>query len=88
LKVHACASLDTFADEIPEPTASRVFARSAFEYSHAPDAPALEAAAVVLMVSQPELATAVRLAPQAASSAPAATTTTALTMEREDVIAE
>ena len=36
LNVHACASLDTFADEIVEPVASRVFARSPFGYGHEP----------------------------------------------------
>jgi len=31
LNVHACLSLDTFAEEIVDPGASLVFARSAFE---------------------------------------------------------
>jgi hypothetical protein len=46
-KVQACSSLDTFADEIVEPAASRVFAMSPFEYGQDPDANGLGAAALV-----------------------------------------
>ena len=59
LNVQACASLDTFADEIVDPVASRVFARSAFEYGHEPEPAVVEAAAFVVTVVQPELAAAV-----------------------------
>ena len=68
LNVQACASLDTFAEEIVDPVASRVFARSAFEYGHEPEPPAVEAAVLVVTVLQPELAAAVPFPPQAATS--------------------
>src|SRR3954463_1091383 len=38
LKLHASRSRDTFAEEIIEPAASRVLARSPFGYGHDPDA--------------------------------------------------
>jgi len=37
LNVHASRSLDTFADVMAEPAASRVLARSPFGYAHDPD---------------------------------------------------
>ena len=54
LNVQACASLETFAEEIVDPVASRVFARSAFEYGHEPEAPVVEAATFVVTVLQPD----------------------------------
>jgi hypothetical protein len=42
---HAFFNLDTLASVIVEPTASRVFAKSAFEYGHEPDDVGLLAAA-------------------------------------------
>ena len=45
--VQACSSLDTFAEVIVEPAATRVFARSPFGYGHDPDANGLGAAALV-----------------------------------------
>jgi hypothetical protein len=45
--VQACWSLDTFADDIAEPAASRVFAMSPFGYGHDPDAIGLVAAGLV-----------------------------------------
>jgi hypothetical protein len=74
LNVQACASPDTFAEEIVDPAATRVLARSAFEYGHEPDVPAAEAATFVATVVQPALACAVPLPPpQAATSRPVAT---------------
>lgn len=52
LNVHAWPSLDTFVDEIVESGAIRVFARSAFESGHDPEAPAGEAAGLAVMVLQ------------------------------------
>ena len=72
-----CASLDTFADEIVEPVAFRVFARSVFEYDHKPELGAGEGATFVATVVQPDLAVVVRFPPQAATRTPAATITTA-----------
>lgn len=45
--VQACLSLDTLADVIVDPAASRVSARSPFEYGQDPDANGLGAAASV-----------------------------------------
>jgi hypothetical protein len=45
--VQACWSLDTFADDIVEPAASRVLAMSPLGYGHDPDAIGLGAAALV-----------------------------------------
>jgi hypothetical protein len=45
--VHRCLSLDTLDDVIVEPTASRVFERSPFEYGQEPDASGLGAAELV-----------------------------------------
>jgi hypothetical protein len=59
LSVQAGASLGTFAEETVEPVASRVLARSPFEYGHDADTPAFEAATLVVTVLQPELARAV-----------------------------
>ena len=64
LNVQACASLDTFAEEMVEAAASRVFARSAFEYGHEPEARTLEAATLLVTVRQPALEIAVVLPPQ------------------------
>jgi hypothetical protein len=47
LNAQACLSLDTFADDIVEPAASLVFARSPLEYGHDPDANGLAAAGLV-----------------------------------------
>src|ERR1700733_14198064 len=80
LNVQACASLDTFAEEIVDPVASRVFARSAFEYGHEPDAEAADAAALALTVLQPELAAAVPFPPQPARSHPTPTRSAALSV--------
>ncbi len=80
LNVQACVSLDTFAEETVEPVASRVFARSTFEYGHEPDAPVLEPVTVPRIVVQPELA--LPLPPHAASSNPAMTTRAAQCNER------
>jgi hypothetical protein len=56
LNVQASASRDTFAEEIVEPAASRVFARSPFAYCHEPDAPdAVEAATCAPTVLHPSL---------------------------------
>jgi hypothetical protein len=81
LNVQAGASSATFADEIVEPAASRVFARSAFEYSHEPGA-ALAARLVVpalCVTRQPSVGV---LAPQAATSDPAAVTSSRLSVAR------
>ena len=59
LNVQACASLETFAEEIVDPVASRVFARSTFEYGHDPEPAALETAPLVTTVLQAGLACAV-----------------------------
>jgi hypothetical protein len=87
LNVQACASLDTFAEEIAEPVASRVFARSPFEYGHEPAPRAVEAAAFAPTVLQPELAATVRCPPQAATSNPAASSGAALSAMRPFVLA-
>jgi hypothetical protein len=50
LNIQACLSVDTFDDEIAESGAIRVFARSAFEYGHDPDATAVEAAPFAVVV--------------------------------------
>jgi hypothetical protein len=68
--------LDTSPEEIVDPVASRVFARSPFEYGHDPATPAFEAATLVVTVLQPELALAVRCPPQAAINKPTATSRT------------
>jgi hypothetical protein len=86
LNVHACASVDTFAEEIVDPVASRVFARSSFEYGHEPDAGAVEAAAPALTVLQPVLAAAVPLPPQAVTSNPAPTSRATLSAVRPVVL--
>jgi spore germination cell wall hydrolase CwlJ-like protein len=75
-------SLDTFAEEIVEPVASRVFARLPFEYGHDPAVPALAAAAFAVTVWQPELAAAVFFPPQPATSNPAATSRAAVSVRR------
>ncbi len=56
LNVHASASLDTFADEIVEPVASRVFARSPFGYGQAAEVAVAGAAAA--LAPEPQAATA------------------------------
>jgi hypothetical protein len=61
-------SRDTFADEIVEPAASRVFARSAFGYGHVPGARAVEAATFDVMVLHPEFAATRLVPPQPATS--------------------
>src|SRR5262249_44343706 len=77
LNVHACASVDTFAFEIVDPVASRVFARSPFEYGHTPEAVAVRlVAACVVTVLHPARAAAL-CPPQAARSKPATTVRTA-----------
>jgi hypothetical protein len=82
LNVQACASLETFAEEIVDPVASRVFARSTFEYGHDPEPAVLEADAFVATVLQAGLACAVPFPPQDASTNPAATSRTALSAMR------
>jgi hypothetical protein len=77
LNVQAGASADTFAEEIVDPVASRVFARSPFEYGHDPEACAVDAAALVLIVLHPALAAVLLLPPQAATSNPATTSSAA-----------
>jgi hypothetical protein len=84
-KVHACLSLDTFAEEIVEPVATRVFARSPFAYGHEAEYPDAEAATWVAMVRQPELAAALLVAllpPHAATSDPAAISRAAMSVMR------
>jgi hypothetical protein len=72
------------AEEINDPGVSRVFARSAFEYGHEPEAPAADAdALVVVTVLQARLACAVPLPPQASISNPAAIRRTTLSVMRE-----
>jgi hypothetical protein len=68
LNAQASLSLDPFADEIVESGASRVFARSAFEYGHDPEPPADEAATFVAAVLHPELAATRSVPPQPAIS--------------------
>jgi hypothetical protein len=82
LNVQACASLDTFTEEIIDPVASRVFARSTFAYDCDPEPAAVEAATCVVTVLQPELAAAVPCPPQAATSKPTATSRAALSVMR------
>jgi hypothetical protein len=74
LNVQASASLDTFADEIVEPAASRVLAMSPFGYGHDPRAAGAAANVIVfpaeagLVAPQPaitKLATTSRVAPTA-----------------------
>jgi hypothetical protein len=65
LNVHACWSLDTFADVIAESRASRVFAIAAFEYGHDPAAPVVVEAPACVTVAQPRV---VLPPPQAAIS--------------------
>jgi hypothetical protein len=79
--------LDTFAEEIVDPVASRVFARSPFEYGHEPEAAVFEAATLVVTVLHPELAVAVLFPPQPTRSAPVATSKTALSVMRPFVLA-
>jgi hypothetical protein len=78
LNVQARASLETFLDEIVDPVAFRVFARSRFAYGHEPAAPEDAPAAFPVTVLQPALAAAaaVPFPPQAATSNPAVTTRT------------
>jgi hypothetical protein len=83
LNVQARASLETFAEEIVDPAAFRVLARSAFEYGHEPEARALEAATLVVTVWQPDLAPAVPFPPQAATNNPAAISRTAPSVMRQ-----
>jgi hypothetical protein len=82
LNDQVCASLDTSADEIVDPVAFRVFARSVFEYDHEPEPGAGEAAALAATVVQPDPAVVVPFPPQPATSRPAATITTALWVMR------
>jgi hypothetical protein len=56
LNVHACASLETFADEIVERAASRVFARSPFGSGH--ESEVEEADALVAFAPEPHPASA------------------------------
>ncbi|MBV9422518.1 MAG: hypothetical protein JOZ98_06390 [Solirubrobacterales bacterium] len=86
LNVQDGASLDTFAEEIVDPVASRVFARSAFEYGHEPEKRTAEAATFVVTVLQPELAPAVPFPPQAVPSNPAATSRAARSVMRRFVL--
>jgi len=90
LNVQAGASLDTFAEEIVDPMATRVFARSPFAYGQEPDASVVDATTLVLMVLHPALAaTGVLpglLPPQAATSNPAATSSTARSDVRRFVL--
>jgi hypothetical protein len=81
LNVHACSTLDTFVDEIAEPRATRVFAKSPFEYGHDPDAAftAILVVAALLVTRQPTL---VVLAPHAATSDPAADSMSTLSVAR------
>ena len=74
LNVQARASLDTFADEIVDPVASRVFARLALGYAHDPELVAVDAAAFVVRVRQAGLALAFPFPPHAATSTTAAAT--------------
>lgn len=86
LNVQACSSLVTFADEIVEPGARRLFARSAFAYGQDPDA----AIAVAVTVAASLPVTAVRrphpsveaLPPHAATSKPPATSKTTMSAAR------
>ena len=85
-------SLDTLADVIVEPVASRVFERSPFEYGHDSETLAAEAAVFVLTVLQPALAAAAPVPvpvpvlfpvpPQAVTSNAAATTRATATVMR------
>lgn len=61
-------SLATFADEIVEPRASRVFARSALEYGQEPRLPVLDTAVFTVSVLQTGRTAAGLLPPQAAIS--------------------
>jgi hypothetical protein len=70
LNVQAGLSLDTFANEIAEPGATLVFATSAFEYGHEPEAPAVEADRVVRAVLQVGVAAVLPLPPQAVIRTP------------------
>jgi hypothetical protein len=77
-------SVDTFAEEIVDPRASRVLLRSAFGYGHDPDAASVVAAAVFVAVAlflRPQPAVVV-LPPQAATSTPAAMSRTRLSAAR------
>ena len=86
LNVHAWASLDTFAEEIVDPVASRVFARSAFEYAHDPEPAAAGAAAFVVMVLQAAgFGAAAPCPPQDATRKPAAANGTAPSVMRPPV---
>jgi hypothetical protein len=80
-------SLDTFAAEIVDRVASRVFARSPFEYGHEAESPLLDAGTFVWTVLQPARAAAVLLPPQATSSDAAATSRTVLSVMRLFVLA-
>jgi hypothetical protein len=74
LNVHDCSSLDTFAEEIVEPAASRVFAMSAFGYGHEPAAPVVGVAdGFAVMVRHPAVLALVPPLPQAAITRLAAT---------------
>jgi hypothetical protein len=86
LNVQAGASLDTFAEEIVDPVAFRVFARSTFAYDDEPEPAAVEAATCVVTVLQPELAAAAPFPPQAATSKPTATSRAALSVIRPFVL--
>jgi hypothetical protein len=80
LNVQAGASLATLAEEIVDPVASRVFARSTFAYGHDPETPVVEPATFAVTVLQPALAVAavVPFPPQAVRRNPAAASRAAL----------
>jgi hypothetical protein len=79
LNDHAGTSLDTFAEEIADPGASRVFARSPFAYGHDPDATFADTFVALLVRRQPVVAA---LPPQAATSDPATVTSNTLRVAR------
>jgi hypothetical protein len=84
LNAHTGSSLDTFTDEMAESGASRVFARSAFEYGQEPGALVVEATAFVVTVLQVGAAAVSLCPPHAAISmqhAPTPTTRAALVLE-------
>ena len=84
LNVQACASLDTFADEIVESSVARVFARSAFGYGHDSDAAIVVDAAALLGATAPRRPhpSLLALPPQDATSKPPARSRTTLNVRR------
>ena len=69
MNVHASASFETFADEIVESGATRVFARSALEYGHDPELPAVLVAGLAVIVLHAGPAATTVVLPHAAISA-------------------